>query len=100
MDESTPLEPSDRLRLVPCATRRLGDDLLVSAGGATRPVERLSGTGPSLWRSFGRGLTIRGAAQLLADETRTPLPEVEPHVLAFARRLVDARLAVRADRAA
>lgn len=100
MDESAPLEPADRLRLAPCATRRLDNDLLVSAAGATRPVERLSGTGPALWRSFGRGLTVRGAALLLAEETGARLVRVEPHVLLFARRLVEAGLAVRADRSA
>ena len=39
VDESQALELSDRLHVVPSATRRLGSDLLVSAGSATRPVE-------------------------------------------------------------
>jgi hypothetical protein len=88
-----PLQPSDRIRLAPAATRALGADLLVNAGGATAPVERLSGNGPALWQAFGRGLTIEEAAVELAASTGVPVGEVEPHALAFAGALVRARLA-------
>jgi hypothetical protein len=87
------LEPSDRLRLAPSATRRLGSDLLVSAGGATRPVERLTGSGPELWSAFAAGLTISEAAAGLAHHTGAAVATVEPQVLAFAEGLVRARLA-------
>lgn len=96
MDESRALEPSDRLRLVPSATRRLGPDLLVSAGGATRPVERLTGSGPELWGSFAAGLTLGEAAARLAQRTGAALGTIEPQVLEFAEALVRARLAERA----
>jgi hypothetical protein len=89
-------EPSDRLRLVPSATRRLGSDLLVSAGGATRPVERLAGSGPELWRAFAAGLTLGEAAARLAQRTGAEPATVERHVLGFAEALVRARLAERA----
>jgi Coenzyme PQQ synthesis protein D (PqqD) len=87
------LEPSDRLRLVPSATRRLGTDLLVSAGGATRPVERLTGSGPELWKAFAGGLSVAEAAARLAERTGAAVAAVEPHVLEFAEALVRARLA-------
>jgi hypothetical protein len=93
---SRALESSDRLRLVPSATRWLGSDLLVSAGGATRPVERLTGSGPELWRSFAAGLTLGEAAARLAQRTGTAPATLEPHVLGFAEALVRARLAERA----
>jgi hypothetical protein len=96
VEESRALEPSDRLRLVPSATRRLGPDLLVSAGGATRPVERLTGSGPELWGSFAAGLTLGEAAARLAQRTGAGLATVEPHVLEFAESLVRTRLAERA----
>ena len=95
MEGSRALEPSDRLRLLPNATRRLGPDLLVSAGGATRPVERLTGTGPELWGSFAAGLTLAEAAARLAQRTGATLASVEPHVLEFAAGLIHARLAER-----
>jgi hypothetical protein len=95
VEGSRVLEPSDRLRLVPSASRRLGHDLLVSAGGATGPVERLTGTGPELWRSFAAGLTLGEAAVRLAQRTGAGLSTVEPHVLEFAEALVRARLAER-----
>jgi hypothetical protein len=88
-----PLEPSDRLRLAQAATRELGSDLLVSVGGATRPVEQLRGSGPELWRAFGAGSTIGEAAALLAERTEAPEDAVEPHVLEFAASLVSAGLA-------
>jgi hypothetical protein len=87
------LEPSDRLQLVPCATRRLGPDLLVSAGGATRPVERLTGSGPELWSAFAAGLTLGDAAVRLAERTGVAVTTIEPHVVEFAEALVRARLA-------
>jgi hypothetical protein len=93
VEGSRALEPSDRLRLLPSATRRLGPDLLVSAGGATRPVERLTGSGPELWISFAAGLTVGEAAARLAQRTGAMLEAVEPHVLEFAEALVRARLA-------
>jgi hypothetical protein len=83
MEEMPTLLPSDRLRLAPSATRRMGPDLLVSAGGATRPVERLTGSGPDLWAR-------------LAERTGAALSTVHPHVLEFAESLVRAQLAERA----
>jgi hypothetical protein len=96
VEGSQALEPSDRLWLVHCATRRLGPDLLVSAGGATRPVERLTGSGPELWGSFAAGLTLREAAARLAQRTGAALTTVEPAVLDFAAGLVGTGLAERA----
>ena len=96
MEGSQALDPSDRLRLMPSATRQLGPDLLVSAGGATRPVERLTGSGPELWRSFAAGLTLAEAAGRLAQRTGAALTTVEPHVLEFAEALVRTGLAERA----
>jgi len=96
VEGSWALEPSDRLRLVPSATRRLGADLLVSAGGAERPVERLTGSGPELWGSFAAGLTLGEAATRLAQRTGAALSAVEPQVLEFAETLVRAQLAERA----
>jgi hypothetical protein len=82
------LGPSDRLRLAPAATRVLGTDLLISVGGATRPVERLAGSAPELWRAFGDGLTIAEAARQLAERTGASATRVEAHVLEFASALV------------
>ncbi|HZA76189.1 MAG TPA: PqqD family protein [Acidimicrobiales bacterium] len=93
MEGSQALRPSDRLRLPPSATRRLGPDLLVSSGGATRPVERLTGSGPELWSSFAAGLTLGEAATRLAQRTGAAASTVEPHVLEFAETLVRAGLA-------
>lgn len=90
---SRPLGPDDRLHLAVAATRGLGADLLVSVGGATRPVEQLTGSGPDLWRSFAEGLSVGDAAFRLAERTGTDLDVVEPHVTAFATRLVEAGLA-------
>jgi hypothetical protein len=90
------LEPSDRLRVVPSAIRRLGPDLLVSTGGAIRPVERLTGSGPELWRAFAAGLTLGEAASRLAESTGASVTTVEPHVLEFAEALIQAELAERA----
>jgi Coenzyme PQQ synthesis protein D (PqqD) len=96
MDGPQALEPTDRLRLAPSATRRLGSDLLVSAGGATRPVERLTGSGPELWGCFAAGLTLGDAAARLAERTGAAVATVEPHVLEFAEALVGSGLAERA----
>jgi hypothetical protein len=98
VEGSRALEPSDRLRLVPSATRRLGSDLLVSAGGATRPVERLTGTGPQLWSAFAAGLSVGEAAARLAHRTGAAVATVEPRVLEFAEALVRAQLAERVGR--
>jgi Coenzyme PQQ synthesis protein D (PqqD) len=95
MEGPRAFEPSDRLRLAPSATRRLGPDLLVNVGGATRPVERLTGTGPELWASFAAGITLGEAAARLAQRAGATLATVEPHVLEFAAALVDAGLAER-----
>jgi hypothetical protein len=89
------MEATDRLRLVPSATRRLGSDLLVSAGGATRPVDRLTGSGPELWNAFAAGLSVREAAVRLAERTGAALATVESQVAEFAEALVHARLAER-----
>jgi hypothetical protein len=94
-DEWT-LEPSDRLRLVPCATRRLGTDLLVNAGGATGRVERLTGGGPELWGHFGAGLSVAETAVRVANRLDTAVESVEPHVLEYAEALLRAGLAERA----
>jgi hypothetical protein len=93
VDGSRVIEPSDRRRLVPSATRRLGSDLLVSTGGATRPVERLTGSGPELWSAFAAGLSVGEAAARLADRTGAAVATVESQVLEFAEALVRARLA-------
>lgn len=93
MELTRALAPSDRLRLAPAATRALGPDLLVSVGGATRSVERLAGSGPDLWRSFGAGLTIGEAARHLAEQTGAAPARVEAHVVEFAAALVAAGLA-------
>ena len=96
MERPQALEPTDRLRLVPSAMRRLGPDLLVSAGGATRPVERLTGSGPELWGCFAVGLTLGEAAARLAERTGAAVVTVEPHVVEFAEALVRTGLAERA----
>jgi hypothetical protein len=90
---SRPLVRTDRLRLAPSATRALGPELLVNAGGATQPVHRLRGGGPALWRCFEEGLTLGEAAEQLAHETGTGPADLEPHVLRFATSLIEARLA-------
>jgi hypothetical protein len=94
-DESRALEPSDRLQLLPCATRRLGADLLVNVGGVTTPVERLTGRGPELWGYLGAGLTLADAAARVADGLGTSVASVEPYVLDYAEALVRAGLAER-----
>jgi hypothetical protein len=92
-DETPTLGPADRLRLMPCATRRLGADLLVGVGGATGRVERLTGGGPELWSFFGAGLTVAEAASRVAERADTPAAGVESHVLDYAEALVRAGLA-------
>jgi hypothetical protein len=91
------LKPSDRLRLQRCATRRLGADLLVNVGGATTPVERLTGGGPELWSYFGAGLTLADAAARVAEGVGAPVASVEPYVLDYAEALVRAGLAERVE---
>jgi hypothetical protein len=93
VEGSRALGPSDRLRLAPSATRRLGPDLLVSVGGATGPVERLTGAGPEVWQAFAAGLTVRDAATRLAQLTGSPVATVEPDILEFAHALIRAGLA-------
>jgi hypothetical protein len=93
VEGSRAIGPSDRLRLAPSATRRLGSDLLVSAGGATRPVDRLTGSGPELWTAFAAGLSVGEAAIRLAERTGAALAAVEPQVVEFAQALVRAKLA-------
>lgn len=93
MQPPRPLGPTDRLSLAMAATRLLGSDLLVNVGGATRPVERLTGSGPELWRSFAEGRSLGDAAAVLAEHTGADPAVVEPHVVAFATRLVEADLA-------
>jgi hypothetical protein len=88
-----PFLPGDVVRLEPAATRTLGAGLLVSAGGAERPVEALVGTGPDLYAAFAAGLTIAEAAASLAESTGSDIDEIEPHVIAFASQLVEKQLA-------
>lgn len=84
---------SDWVRLAPAATRVVGSDLLVNAGGATGSVERLVGSGPELWWAFDQGLTLGEAAARLTARTGAPPDVVEAHVLKFAAALVEAGLA-------
>jgi hypothetical protein len=93
--EPPTLGPADRLRLTPCATRRLGTDLLVSIGGATGRVERLTGGGPELWGYFGAGLTVAEASARIAERLGRPAAGVESDVLDYAEALVRAGLAER-----
>ena len=93
MGDTRALGLSDRLRLAPCATRRVGSDLLVSSGGASAPVERLTGNGPELWAYFSSGLTLADAAARLARRLQAEPSTVEPFVVEYAEALVRARLA-------
>jgi hypothetical protein len=93
VDDAPNVGPADRLRLVPCATRRLGDDLLVNVGGATRPVERLTGIGPELWACLGAGLTIAEATARVAARTGATAGTIERQVVDYAEALVRAGLA-------
>ncbi|HEX6418416.1 MAG TPA: hypothetical protein VFZ77_07960 [Acidimicrobiales bacterium] len=93
--EPLTIGPTDRLRLRPCATRRLGTDLLVSIDGAAGPVERLTGLGPELWSYFGAGFTVAEAAARVAERAGTPAASVESHVLDYAEALVRAGMAER-----
>jgi hypothetical protein len=83
---------STRFRLAPAATRLLGADLLVNAGGANAPVQRLMGTGPELWECFSRGLTVGEAVDHLAARPGAPA-DLEANVVAFGASLVSAGLA-------
>jgi hypothetical protein len=93
MDSPRVLDPSQRLRLMPAATRRLGADLLVNVGGAEAPVHRLVGAGSDLWWAFAAGLTIREAATYVGGQATTTPDEVESQVVAFALDLVRVGLA-------
>jgi hypothetical protein len=92
VDAQRPLGPSTRFKLAPSATRRLGPDLLVNAGGATASVQRLMGTGPELWHCFARGLTVAEAAAHLADRFGAPA-DVEANALEFGASLISSHLA-------
>ena len=94
MELRRPLDPSTRLKLVPAATRMLGSELLVNAGGAAAPVRRIEGTGPELWFAFERGLTIAEAATNISARANISVQDIEAIVLRFAAALVDADLAV------
>jgi hypothetical protein len=94
MEEQSELDPTARIELVPAATRMLGPDLFVNAGGATSSVKCLTGSGPDLWWDFGRGLSIAEVAARHAVRTDVPAAELEAHVLEFASVLVEAELAV------
>jgi hypothetical protein len=88
MTAARPLALTDRVELVPTATRRLGHDLYLSVRGAAGTVERLAGHGPELWRLLGDGSTLAEAASALSDRTGAPVERVEPRVLDFAEGLV------------
>lgn len=92
MDARPPIDLSTRLQLVPAATRTLGADLLVNAGGATTSVQRLLGTGPELWQCFARGFTVAQAVAHVVGTEGAP-DDVEASVLEFAASLVRMRLA-------
>ncbi len=87
-----PIDLSTRFTLVPAATRRLGADLLVNAGGATASVQRLLGTGPELWWCFSRGYSVGEAVAHLASREGAP-DDLEANVLKFANSLVATHLA-------
>lgn len=93
MGAPRPPAPSRRVRLAPAATRMFGSDLLLSVGGATGPVKRLTGSGPELWRAFGQGDTIAEAAARVAARTGESPEELETHVAWFAAALVEEHLA-------
>jgi hypothetical protein len=92
VDARPPIDLSTRLQLIPAATRTLGDDLLVNAGGATASVQRLLGTGPELWWCFARGLSVGEAVAHIAGIEGAPA-DIEANVGEFASALVRTRLA-------
>lgn len=92
MAAQRPIDRSTRFRLAPAATRQLGSDLLVNAGGATASVQRLMGTGPELWECFARGFTVAEAVVQLAARDGAP-DDLEANVVAFGTSLVRAHLA-------
>ncbi len=92
MEAQQPIDLSTRFRLAPAATRMLGSDLLVNAGGATASVQRLLGTGPDLWWCFSHGYTVGEAAAHLATRDGAPA-DLEANVVAFGQSLVQANLA-------
>lgn len=89
----SPLDRSTRLRLVPAATRTLGGESLISVGGATGSVKRLMGSGPELWRAFGRGETIAEVVSRLSDNSATSEADIDAHVTQFAAALIKDDLA-------
>jgi hypothetical protein len=91
-----PLLPSDRLALAEVAVRTLGDDLLVALPDPSRPVERLSGSGPLLWTLLGSGCTLGEAAATAAGRAGVDPATVLDDVVAFAESLVATGLARRA----
>ena len=93
MELQRPLDLSTRITLAPAATRALGPDLYINAGGAVASVKCLTGSGPELWRAFGGGLTIAEAAARHSESTGATPAEVQDNVLAFATTLVEADLA-------
>jgi len=87
------LGPSVRLRTEPAATRMFGRDLLVNAGGAEAPVQRIMGAGVDLWWAFSAGQSIGEATEQMAERTGVPAAEVQTHVVKFATELVRVHLA-------
>lgn len=90
-----PLLPTDRLAVAAVAVRPLGDDLLVAMPDPTRPVERLTGSGPQLWTLFGSGCTLHEAAVDAAGHAGVDPAAVVDDVVAFAESLVARGLARR-----
>lgn len=86
------LEASDTIQLPPAATRRVGDDLLVSTG-ADRPVRRLGASGAALWEAFATGASIREVVAEIAAATGAPPHTVEAQVLGFVQELFEMGLA-------
>lgn len=91
--QSSAIDRAVRLQLKPAATRMVGAELFVNAGGSTAPVQRLGGAGPELWAEFAAGRTIAEAAATLVARTGASPSEVEAVVQAFAQQLLHAELA-------
>lgn len=87
------LHRSVRIRILPSATRRCGPDLLVNAGGATAPVQRIGGAGPDLWNAFSEEMTIAEASAAIARLHDINPAEIEQLVQSFAKMLIGAGLA-------
>ncbi len=75
------------------ATRDFGPDLLIAHPDPARPVERLTGSGPPLWRLFKAGASIEEAVERLAEEDGVAHAQVRQEALAFATLLVGRGLA-------